>query len=324
MADYLVYNDKYVPRAFGLNNTGAICWFNSLLQSLLSLPALTQYMLANETRLSENRMAAEYIRVLKVLFDVTDGVSSGSITVPANMTAMASTMILNGLVAEIRAQKKKNKKAPCGQEGVQDYFNDFLELLNDDGITRLFNNRYNYLAKCTHCGDINTTRRPGERDLFIEVDCNLEFTSRSEFSDWIRNHATETESYKCEKCNQVSKNIPRVQQLCMLREVVTVFFKWIRRAPKFWYPQTLQFPCKDGGVLTYRIVAQIEHVGSYNSSSHTSGGHYYAKCMRDRFYELNDNGVNLTDLNVTPKSQIVFYHLIPRDTALTEDEQAPK
>lgn len=325
MSDYLVYDPKYVPRAFGLNNTGAICWFNSLMQSLLSCPALTRYMLENEAKFADNRMASEYIRVLKLLFDVDDkGCVIKPVDAPPTMIQCASTMVLNGLMHEIKNnQKGKKKKPPCGQEGVQDYFNDFMDLLNEDGVTRLFNNKYEYLICCDHCKHILVNKRSTEKDLFVDMDCGRSFADRNEFQSWITAHATEIDEYKCEKCGQKSQKILRMQHLCLLREVVVVFFKWIRRNSNFWYPQHLQFKCKDGGHLTYKVVAQIEHVGYYNPVTHTSSGHYYARGLRERVYEFNDLGMRPAETTPTSQTHVVFYHLMPRNTVLTTDEKSP-
>lgn len=323
MAEYLVYDPKYVPKAFGLNNNGAICWFNSLLQSLFSCTSLTQYLLENEKEFQENQLAFEYIRVLKMLFEFdAEGRVVKPLEVLPSTISCASAMILNGLAREVRRQKDKKKKLPCGQEGVQDYFNDFIDLLNSDGITRLLNNKYEYIIHCDNCKNTTINKRSNEKDLFVDMDCLREYKDRASFTQWITNHATEVDEFTCEKCSHKTKQFLRIQRLCLLREIVVVFFKWVRRHQNFWYPQNLQFKCKDGGFLTYKLVSQIEHVGYYNPISHTSSGHYYSKSLRDRFYEFNDCSVSVSNPTATTRTQVLFYHLMPRDTALVENETA--
>lgn len=324
MSEYLVYNPKYIPRAFGLNNTGAICWFNSLLQSLLGCSSITQYMLEHESEFQDNHLAVEYIKLLKMLFEFDqDGRVVRPVESPPQAVSSASSSILSGMAKEVRRQRDKRKKLPCGQEGVQDYFNDFIDLLNSDGITRLLNNKYEYIIFCENCKQTTVTKRSNEKDLFIDMDCLREYKDRSSFTQWITNHATELDEFTCEKCGHKMKNFLRIQRLCLLREVAVIFFKWVRRHYNFWYPRNLQFKCKDGGFLTYQLVSQIEHIGSYNTLTHTSSGHYYAKSLRDRFYEFNDRSVTASDPVPTVRSQVLFYHLMPRDTVLTTDETAP-
>jgi ubiquitin C-terminal hydrolase len=47
------FDEKCLPHAFGVRNLGATCYFNSLVQSLLSCTSLTNAML-------DNRDAPEY------------------------------------------------------------------------------------------------------------------------------------------------------------------------------------------------------------------------------------------------------------------------
>jgi uncharacterized UBP type Zn finger protein len=69
--DYLFYNSEYVPDAIGFNNTGAICWFNSLLQSLLSCSSLTEKLLdLDADNKVSNNFQYEYIKAAKQLLEI--------------------------------------------------------------------------------------------------------------------------------------------------------------------------------------------------------------------------------------------------------------
>jgi ubiquitin C-terminal hydrolase len=315
--EYLVYDKTYVPPPCGFNNIGAICWFNSLLQSLISLPAINRVLLDNEDELAENHLAMEMIKFLKKVFEIDPetGDVKGAVAMPPTDTLYGSTMVLNGLIRELRRLREKNKKMPNGQEGVQDYFNDFLELLNYDPITRLFNNKYMYMMKCEHCGNIAQHKDNAQKDTFIDMDCDRVFKTREEFCKWIEFHGTPIEYFICEKCKKKTEQAVRVQKLCLLREVVVIFYKskWLRNQQNAWFPQYLQFSGRDGQPFNYKLAAQIEHSGHYNRITHTSSGHYYCHALRDRYYTFNDCSVRQADPLPTAQSTVLFYHMLPRD-----------
>ena len=49
------YNKKFVPTALGSYNT-AICWLNSLMQSLLSCPSFTKQVLESQNDLEKQKL----------------------------------------------------------------------------------------------------------------------------------------------------------------------------------------------------------------------------------------------------------------------------
>lgn len=57
------YQEKFIPKVIiGLNNTGAICWFNSLLQSLISLSSFNEHMINNK---SKNTLCEKFARLIE-------------------------------------------------------------------------------------------------------------------------------------------------------------------------------------------------------------------------------------------------------------------
>lgn len=319
---YLRYNTKYIPAKSGFQNIGAICWWNSLVQSLLSCTSFNEYMSTNKQRFidNKNKLALAYIALLeKLIVTGTDPVS--------NDASLGSIHLMNGYIHEVRTQKEKRKKIPNGMEGVQDYFNDFLDLLDDPGVERLFNNKYEYIMRCEHCKNIVVNKRNDAKDTFIEIPRDTrKFKSRSDFCDWVRSHYEIVDEYKCDKCKQVTKNFVRVENLRMLREIIVVFNKWKTNVAR-WLPRYLQFPALGGTKLTYKLVSQIEHSGvtrtlAGGSFMMASGGHYYCHALRDRYYTFNDSSVSEVDPKPTEKTTVLFYHLMSEDTQLDGEEHS--
>lgn len=313
---YRVFDERYLPTCFGFYNSGATCWWNALLQALLSCTSFNQYLLNHENEFTSNHLASAYIRILR--HGVSGGTSAGAST--TNVTGLAITA-LAGYVTEIQRQPEKRIRHPVGQESVQDHFADFLDLLNRPGLDVLFSNRYEYVVICP-CGERTVTRRDNERDVFVVLTGDERTSTPEEFAACIRMRCETVDEFRCEKCNKKYTNVPRVQRLTMLREIIPVFYKGVRRQTT-WFPPSMQFSCTDGRPLTYRLVSCIEHVGGYNTTTHTSSGHYYAKCLRRthntpttlQYYTLNDCSVSAPHdtIQPTPYAHVLFYHLMPRE-----------
>ena len=59
------YNGLYILLPFGLYNNSIICYFNSLLQSLFTCSSLTEYLLNNESKFTNNNFIKLYINIIK-------------------------------------------------------------------------------------------------------------------------------------------------------------------------------------------------------------------------------------------------------------------
>ncbi len=315
---YLRYNEKYVARPSGFQNTGTICWWNSLLQSFLSCTSMNEYLLKNKEQfVGKNRLAAEYIALLEKLLAPGDNID----------TTLGSIHTMNGYLYEVRAQKEKRLRIPNGQEGVQDYFADFFDLFNDPGLENLFNNKYEYILQCEKCHKIVVNKRNDAKDTFIDIPRDARsFSSRADFCNWVLRHYELLDEYKCE-CGHVNKKIVRAQQLRMLREVIVVFNKWKFNLIR-WLPRYLQFPAIGGTTLTYKLVSQIEHSGTARTIAGgqfmmATGGHYYCHALRDKYYTFNDSHVQPVEPKPSPQTTVLFYHLLGADTVLETEELSP-
>jgi len=318
--DYLAYNREFVPRPTGFINAGTTCWWNSLLQCFLSCSALNEYLSMNRSKFSGNKFAMEYIRLVD---DTTKGAAALRPGGGATGFEPRSLQVLSGYLSEIMSQKSKCKKAPDGQESVQEFIVDFIDLLNDAKVDELFHTRYAYINRCGGCGAESQAQKD-ERNVFVELSRDTPpFTLRSEFCNYIGAHGELVDEYRCEKCRHVTKDMVRVQKLRMLREVVIVYNKWKSRK---WYPQHLQFTGRSVPNLVYRLIATIDHVGvvtQYGNGSFISsrGGHYYSWGMRDQMYRFDDTSVYPGQPVFSENTIVLFYHLVSSE-ALPTDEQA--
>jgi ubiquitin C-terminal hydrolase len=284
--EYYFYDKDHVLPSFGMNNTGAICWANSMFQLLFSLPAFNQLALELSFQ-TQSELLKRYGDVLRA--------NSGDLG--------TSQKLLGGFVYE--AQKKKKTIDFVGQEGVANALCVFLELLGNDFIYNVINNRYLKTIKCTTC-DTDTSI---QSDKFHMIEMyNNSCKNREEFQQFIKIRTTPVDKYICEKCKNTMTNIYQIEKLRMLREIILVMFD--KSSDVKWFPDHLEFESSDDKILRYKVVGAIEHGGSLDRTNYTSGGHYWAKCLRGGSWKMfNDSSVTDTVLAPNPNIHIIAYHL---------------
>ncbi len=298
MSDYVYYDTEYVPDPFGLNNTGVICWLNSLLQVLLSCSALNKVLLECEAEFKGNEFAREYIRLVRAI--VPNRPEDEPID-PAKF-GHASANILNAFMKQLRS---KNLAFAIGasQECADEAFTLFVDLFDHPKVSKLFSNVYELSITCKNCGDVVSSMR--DKTYKINLFCQKKLDTQDIFCQYIRVHPSELDYYKCEKCEQVMTRSHRIEKLKMLREIVVITFNKFHSKDNRWFPESLVFNAKGGGALHYRLIGQIEHGGNMYS------GHYYANALRgNKFKRFNDSFVGDAATGPTPLTYMVVYHIV--------------
>lgn len=297
-SQYALYDPTFVPDPFGLNNTGVICWLNSILQVLLSCPALNETLMVLEGQLTNNTFAREYISLLKaILPNKPDMPRLDSIRY-----ADASAKILKAFLMQMRS-KGKTIRMGYSQECVDEAFTLFIETFDCPAVTQLFTNVYELIIECSTCKKTVSSER--DKALRIELFCNKRFNTEREFLGYLLRHPSEHDRYTCEQCGNVMTKFPRIEILRVIREIVIIIFNKFQQKDNMWFPLRLSIPARSGGSLDYKLVGQIEHGGTMH------GGHYTAMALRgDKVYRFNDSSVSPAEFGPTPNTYMLVYHLV--------------
>lgn len=317
---YYFYDDNYIMPPFGLNNTGAICWFNSILQLLMSLSAFNQRMLEcyDNNEFDKNSFASVYCKFINKYLPIGKN---------ANVReSLISSVLLREFSKELISRKKKGT-ITTGQEGAANGLSDVFEIINSKNIYDLINNKYERIIVCKNCA--KETSISSETSPLINIYGNIRFNTYDEFRNFIKYHATEVDEYKCEACGFTMKKVYRLEQLRMLREIILITFKTqylFRDSSSIrWYPSEISFLSKDCTMLRYKLCAQIEHSGSYNHMSHTSSGHYWANVLRGgKWYSANDMSINSGEGKPSKTTHIIAYHLFEESQPTSEEYERYK
>jgi len=295
--EYYYYDPELVPVPFGLNNIGAICWFNSLLQVMLGLPSVNRTLLENKKELTGNVFASEYIHLLESILPNNPDVD----IVDVDTLMPASAAILRAFQIQLKKMGKSHIIGD-GQECTDEGFTLFIEALNCPAVERLFSNAYELSITCTGCGKKVSTIR--DKSFRIQMFTPVMLKTEADFCKWIIVHPSEVDRFKCD-CGTVMTKFFRTEKLKMLREVVIVIFNKFQSKENRWYPKTLEFPAKNKTKLRYRMVGKVEHAGT------RFGGHYWAHSLRDGdFKRLNDSSVGIGNNEPTSETFMVAYHLV--------------
>lgn len=266
------YDEAYLPKAFGLRNTGNSCYFNSLIQALLALPAFNQRVLANKQKYADaqNIVGCELVRLVECFLSTEQVVANVDVS---------------GLINSIYAKRKGMATLhPGQQEDAHEGLILLLDCLTD--VEDIFHTRYVCRIFCSNCEQETATNRTYPTEVTIDLgDGDTRQPAALNVAAYIRSHKMYPTDYKCDKCKQT--NIVQYYNLVRVSEIVVLLFKKYINKSLINYPQELTFP-SSGAPLKYKLVAQIEQFGSQG------GGHYTATCERvvpKQFKEVRDKKI---------------------------------
>ncbi len=284
-----LYNTKDVPPAFGLNNRGATCWFNAILQLIYSLPALHAVAYEFEMSSSKNK----FIKIMNKLFN--------NYNYGDNLAAIHK--YLTDTYGHISLTNLSSQE--CAAEG----FDLIIDALNIPQVQKVFVSVHQMSFDCNECLErISITRDLAYRiDLFGMETSIKPIDNVVMFQEYITNHISIVDEYKCDKCHQVIHNVKRVERLCQAHEILVFTFNKFYEKSKIWFPEEFSLPYtykERKGRLHYKLVAKVEHCGTRN------GGHYFAHCLRNdsKWYCLNDSLVTSGTSAPTQETFLIAYH----------------
>lgn len=304
--DLATYKEQYVPTAQGFVNLGATCYFNSLMQCILSCPVIFETLksVAHKEYVSQNRIAMS-------LIDLWESALRGE------PIQEKGTPIWKDIIALSRASQSK-VKMDYGQQDA----NEGLMLLLDslDKIPEfktLFQHRQKIQIICPDCKKV--VCQETREDMILEAQADLKVEQLEKFkvadkyfgksmnlNDFIlyQNGYVDA-NHICSSCNKKVEKF-KITELTMSPEILVIVLKKYRVRELTPFPMELFFPGKEGDKkMIYRLVAQSEYSGVATS------GHYWAICKRsDGWKNLNDSNVSDGIPGPTPNSYMLFYNFI--------------
>jgi ubiquitin C-terminal hydrolase len=328
--NFINYDSKLAAKPFGLRNVGSSCYYNSLIQSIMSLSSVNDLLTIESKQDLEMDKKYPMRKALRGLFAGTSIQENSSL----------------GLATILKyAQSLQNSvKMGGGQQCAAEGFSMLLENL-DAPIRWLFRHRLSSKISCLKCKRIVSSKKGEffvlntEHSLLstrlVTLNSLPNPTQKKEsksgsgsssssgsepevsikslnLNDFLYGSDSVVMGYKCPRCGDKSpKNKSR--KLVMLPEILPILFKKYQASGGatqkinsfISFPEILTFGAEKH---KYQAVAQIEHSGG------TSGGHYWAICKRSdsKWYNLNDSNASPSKFGPTKNTYMVFYHRIAR------------
>jgi ubiquitin C-terminal hydrolase len=332
----VVYDSKAAPEPFGLNNTGAICYLNSLLQTLVGCTAFSRAVQDHAEYLRQTRTGAAMLEFVKAY--------TSSPLDPAAVAPL-SARVLAALVLDLAARRPhfhfgagqesasealvflldmmeppKEKKTPAEEKIASgdlksadlksgDVTSSEIESL-ESPVTQLFLHRYRCDVFCKNCVKIVASKVDTAVNFnLFHFDYLKEVpTTDASFSEALRHYASEVSDYDCALCDKRS-TIIRTYTLDMVPEVLFCMFNLYERyggqriarhmPQRIWLPSS-----KSGWWLNYVPVGQVEHTGTLD------GGHYVARGLRKsgQVHLFNDGSYSPMAFAPSPDTYIQVFH----------------
>lgn len=297
------FDTAIIPNGF--RNTGVICYFNSLLQALLSSPALNDCILNYRTSLTntekKDNVVSESFALLHVFLQ-----SSLNVKLNPNVhLEQFSHKILRSVMTHV---KKTNPKHRFGnsQEDANEGLLFLLDSLQNKTYEKLQKSKIKVSLVCTECNTVVSKKVEEIMQFYVNENykkqkCGL-FKHENAMIQYIRNNECIVEGYNCSKCDKKVK-VRKVEQVINISSVLIIVFKKYLRKYSVDFPASFSLEGVDNN-LNYVLVGQVEHYGGQ------IGGHYTARGLRKdgKVYLFNDNNISEVEgFQSTPNTYMIVY-----------------
>jgi len=299
---------KYEGGLCGLQNFGATCYLNSVLQTLFNNNYLVQYILNNKYTLNGEFEEQILLKELEELLEIVWG--QNCIIAPKKF------------MMEFSQIEKMNLNE---QNDPDEYYEKIITRLYEETCIEIketnnkqwdlnFKNKHSYInsefygqykseIQCLECGHSSLSYNPYISLKLELVDSSMINCLKSHLS-WENNI-----TYTCEKCKVENKAKKRFTIL----KVPNVFVVTLKRYTNFGE--------KKNDVIDYPLLFEIDNIKLelyaiiVHYGNHLFCGHYtsYVKYLRDnKWYHIDDNNIEEVDINSIDKSDVymLFYKKI--------------
>lgn len=278
---------------FGFINNGNICYFNSLLQSIINCKHV-MYYLVNEQQ-PKNEIQSFFKSKFKQFIQLYNNEELEKFK---KETSVFSYELLKILL-------NKYKHININEQQSSSEF--FLYLIEELEIEHFFKIKHKINVHCGNCKNINTKI---DECFHFEMFCDDNLKNKIDIDDFMYS-VNIINDYKCDKCNTISKSMYEKQALNISKYFVIILNKYFNKT-LIEFPNSFEITIKqfENNIENYipknhiwENIGQIEHIGHLNS------GHYNAICKRfNKIFKIDDIKVEIKNtLKPSKNTYVVFF-----------------
>ena len=284
-----------MEKVAGLNNTGVLCWFNSLLQGLFSCKYFVSII--ENIDGEANPLVSDLQKIIKVM-------EAG------NTKACDSCYALRSLLQQLKEKEgDRYNSLSSAQQSASEGFTLLLDYIDSKPLNIAFMHKYEERIVCIQTGEIESKKDGFNNQFMVFDETELQ---KSGLADYIKYHEHDLHDYKSEKRNTnpahkykrvyALKYLPKVVVLLLNRYYTDGHGRHRPRNPNISLPAEFEMPSVlFNGAMVYKKVAEVDHLGGLG------GGHYISKVMRGgEAYLCNDSITTDYRLGTSPNTYITF------------------
>ena len=262
---------------FGLQNSGSICYFNSLVQSLVSCRPFVELM---EEKGGDMTAAAAAF--------------GGFLAAPKKTTAVP-------ILDEVR---RNHKFFGHQQEDVAEGFDLLLDKLGERAAN-LFTSEWMVDLYCDKCGAL--VSKTADKMCRISVERNFKplYRDGHTIENFMSGHISSLSDYKCPKCAAAEFVGVKASRMVGAPEILAISFnKYLQKWPcEYVAKMNVRYGRRREFVRKYKLAAVIHHFGGRH------GGHYTASAVRGgKVYGFNDSSVSAAEFTSAPNDYMLLYY----------------
>lgn len=275
-------------QVIGFINIGAICWFNSMLQLILSSKYIIKSILDNEEE--QNNLLKEFQNFLKNY-------------ISNNLSQNDSIKLLRIFLLEVKEKHPSSVLNSLVEQSASEGMTFFLDMLNSKYLNKILTHVTEESIICKQTKEVISSKKNINNQFML-------FNTK----DLIKRGLPDT--LLCSQDNLEEDFVPenhikndakqykRVYILKYIPEVIIISLNKYIQKNNVVLPDSFKISHLNGSDMVYIKKAEVDHLGSLG------GGHYISRALReDKIYLFNDSSYSESELKTNRNTYITLYEL---------------
>jgi ubiquitin C-terminal hydrolase len=275
-------------QVIGFINIGAICWFNSMLQLIISSKYIIKSILDDEEE--QNNLLKEFQIFLR---NYTSN----------NLSQNDSVKLLRIFLLEVKEKHPSSVLNSLAQQSASEGMTFFLDMLNSKHLNKILTHVTKESIVCKQTKEIISSKK-NINNQFMLFDTNDLIKRGLPDALLCSQDNLEEDFIPEDHTKDANKQYKRVYILKYIPEVIIISLNKYIQKNNVVLPDSFKIPHINGSDMVYIKKAEVDHLGSLG------GGHYIGRALReDKVFLFNDVNYSESQLKTNKNTYITLYEL---------------